>query len=78
MRSLILSIGLAVAMLAGNMVWPDSADAQWRRWRRWYGATPVRSYYRPSYAYPSYYAYPRYYGYPYRYAYRYGGPGYYW
>ena len=72
MRTIVLSIALAFVMLAGNLVWPESADARPRRWARWYGGMPARYYYRP------YYAYPRYYANPYQYSYRYWSPGYYW
>lgn len=81
MKNAFLTIALATAMLAGSLVFTDSAEARPRVWRSYpvryggyyYARTYPRyysRYYAPRYDYgPSYY-----YGYPTRYSYGYG-PG---
>ena len=72
MRNLVLTLAATATLLAGSMVWPDTADAQ-RRWRGGYRFRgPAVSYYRPYYGgyyggwrrpyYSRYYSYPSYYG----------------
>jgi len=81
MKNAFLTIALATAMLAGSLVFTDSAEARPRAWRYYGGPVRYEGYYARSYPryYSSYYAprynySPGYYGYPTRYSYGYG-PG---
>jgi hypothetical protein len=88
MKNAFLTIALTTAMLAGSLVFTNSAEARPRAWG-YYGG-PVRYYggyystyyprYYSGYYVPQYYYAPGYYSYPYRYSYGYapgvysGGP----
>ena len=75
MRSLLLSLVLGVASVAGLLtISPSQAEAQrfWRRWNQPY----YSNYYYPGYTYSYGYTYPSYYWGTPRYSYYYSAPTY--